>query len=69
MIELMIKNGATKLNEGLEIACKDGNIELVQLLINYGATDVASGLDTASRNNHRKLVDILKSMMDDIYFE
>ncbi len=59
IVDLMIKNGATDWDYGLEGACCCGHRDLVDLMIKNGATAWNWGLIGACRGGHRDLVDLM----------
>jgi len=60
MLDIGFENLQTKdLNISLEIACENGNLDIVELLILYGADDLESGMQIACKYGHFDIVKYL----------
>lgn len=62
-IELLINNGCTDWNAGLEGACSFGNIEIAKFMITKGATNWNRALAEACRRGYILHMDIVKLMI------
>lgn len=59
MVELMISQGATEWEWGLESACEGGQREMAELMIDKGATNWNEGLEAAYEGDHYKLIELM----------
>src|SRR5438477_322170 len=57
----MISKGANNWNDGLYIACKNGDMEIVKLMISKGANNWNDGLYMACENGDMEIVKLMIS--------
>ena len=56
-IQHISKDDKYLLNRALNIASKNGNVQIVNYLLNHGADDMEEGLQGAAKGGHEDLVD------------